>query len=231
MGESLVVWVTGASSGLGHALVHYLLGKGHRVAASVRPDASSTLFSSHQHLPNLLQLPGLLTDAQTVLEASAAIDARWGRLNLCILNAGTCDYLPADVTPNTLFTSLVQTNRQAARQVLEAATPLLVKASEPMVLGLFSQASATQQGDPTLPLSTSNSLTQWFREQRQPLQAQGIALSLIAPSSIKLPVFGKPLPPGEWTADKAAHRIVETLPGRHPELVLEALNMDALWPL
>lgn len=231
MGESLVVWVTGASSGLGHALVRYLLCNGHRVAASVRPDTPATAFPDHQDLPNLLQLPGQLTDAQAALEASAAIEARWGGLNLCILNTGTCDYLPTDVTANTLFASLVQTNWQAARHVLEAATPLLVKARKPLVLGLFSQASAAQQGDPTLPLCGSNSLAQWFREQRQPLQAQGIALSLIAPSSIKLPVFGKPLPPGEWTADKAAHRIVETLPGRHPELVLEALNMDALWPL
>ncbi|MBA1188970.1 SDR family NAD(P)-dependent oxidoreductase [Pseudomonas entomophila] len=231
MGESLVVWVTGASNGLGHALVHYLLSKGHRVAASVRPDTSATLFSDRRDPHDLLLLPGLLTDAHAVLEASAAIEARWGGLDLCLLNTGTCDYLPADVTANTLFASLAQTNRQAAKRVLEAAMPLLAKARRPRVLGLFSQASAAQQGDPTLPLSTSNSLTQWFREQRQPLQAQGIALSLIAPTSIKLPVFGKPLPPGEWSAEKAAHRIVETLPGLHPELVLEALNMEGLWPL
>ncbi|WP_434773354.1 SDR family NAD(P)-dependent oxidoreductase [Pseudomonas entomophila] len=211
--------------------MHYLLSKGHRVAASVRPDTSATLFSDRRDPHDLLLLPGLLTDAHAVLEASAAIEARWGSLDLCLLNTGTCDYLPADVTANTLFASLAQTNRQAAKRVLEAAMPLLAKARRPRVLGLFSQASAAQQGDPTLPLSTSNSLTQWFREQRQPLQAQGIALSLIAPTSIKLPVFGKPLPPGEWSAEKAAHRIVETLPGRHPELVLEALNMEGLWPL
>lgn len=231
MEESLVVWVTGASSGLGQALVHDLLSKGHRVAASVRPDVPAMAVSDLQRLPNLLQLPGPLTDPQAALEARAAIDARWGRLDLCILNAGTCDYLPADVTANTLFANLAQTNRQAASHVLEAATPLLVKARKPMVLGLFSQASAAQQGDPTLPLSPHNSLTHWFRGQRQPLQAQGIALSLVAPPSIKLPVFGAPPAPDKWTAEKAAQRIVETLPGRHPELVLEALNMEALWPL
>jgi NAD(P)-dependent dehydrogenase (short-subunit alcohol dehydrogenase family) len=231
VGESLVVWVTGASSGLGYALINYLLKKGHRVAASVRPDVSLTPFSGHEDVHNLLLVPHLLTDAQAAVETSAMIEARWGSLNLCILNAGTCDYVPAQITANTLFASIIQTNRRAARHVLEAAMPLLAKARKPLVLGLFSQASAAQEGDPALPLSTSNSLVQWFREQRQPLQAQGVGLSLIAPSSIKLPVFGRPMPPGEWTAEKAAHRIVETLPGRHPELVLEALNVDALWPL
>jgi len=188
-------------------------------------------FPDHEDLPNLLKMPGLLTDAHTALDASAAIDARWGCLDLCILNAGTCDYLPPDVTPNTLFTRLAQANWKAARHVLEAATPLLIRARKPLVLGVLSQASAAQQGDPTLPLSSGNDLAQWFREQRRPLRARGIALSLIAPPAIKLPLSGNPLPPSEWTADKAAHRIVETLPGRHPELVLEALNMDALWPL
>ncbi|MDF9618726.1 SDR family NAD(P)-dependent oxidoreductase [Pseudomonas entomophila] len=219
-------WVTGASQGLGLALVERLLEQGHRVAASGR-DSQELDALAQRHGDHLLRMPGQVQDRAQAEVASQQLQRQWGTLDGLIVNAGVCDYL-ADDTPDTaLFEMIVSSNLRATEHALAGAGPLLAKGDKPQVMAILSRYSAQQLFDPRQPADGRNSLPQWLREQRAPLKALGIDLTVVAPQSATL----AQVVPEEWTAQSAALELVARLDQRQPELVLEALCPSHLWPL
>ncbi|QXI37779.1 SDR family NAD(P)-dependent oxidoreductase [Pseudomonas xantholysinigenes] len=216
-------WVTGASQGLGLAMVEQLLDQGHRVAASGR-DSQELDALGKTHAGTLLRLPGLLTEEPDAIRRRL-LD-KWGALDGLIINAGACDYLPDNVTPGNLFEMIVHSNMDATEHALLSALPALVNGSQPQIMAIFSRYSALQLYAPTQPANDANSLPHWVRSQRDILKRQGIDLTVVAPPSPQDPVM-----PEAWTAQAAAMVLIAELDQRQPELSLEALGMNSLWPL
>jgi NAD(P)-dependent dehydrogenase (short-subunit alcohol dehydrogenase family) len=230
VGGSRSFWVTGATDGLGLALVRNLLANGQRVAASAGASEELDRLCLH-HGDRLLRLPGQLHQQPDADEAGRMIGDAWGSLDGLILNAATCDYVLPGTSDSELFEHLITTNLQAAQHCLEYATPLLAKGDTPQIMAVFSRYSATQLYAPTQFPAGWNNAVQWVREQRSSLLANGIALTVVAPQSLKNPVTAASAVPEDWTADTAALELLARLPAREPELVLETLNPSNLWPL
>lgn len=224
------VWVTGASGGLGLALVEQLLEQGALVTASGRPSVHLQDLAS-QYGSSLLLLDSDLTDPLQALRAARQIADRWGALDCLIINAGTCDYLEADIPASALFEGIVTSNLSASSHCLDAATALLHNGSSPKVLGILSRYSSLQLHEPSQPARPDNSLAHLFNSHRPTLAAQAIDLTIIAPLSLKFPAVPMPVVPEQWTAQNAADVILQHGSDRSPELVLEALNLNSLWPL
>ncbi|HDS1736665.1 SDR family NAD(P)-dependent oxidoreductase [Pseudomonas sp. BP8] len=230
MQNSRRFWITGATNGLGLALVAGLLEQGHQVAASGR-DSPQLAQLAHQHGERLLRLAWRLNEQNQAAVAAEQLQAAWAGLDGLIINAGTCDYLADDVPATDVFQAIVTSNLQASAHCLAAALPLLAEGNMPQVLAILSRHSAMQLHEPNQPLSGANSPPHWFREQRPVLQALGIDLTLVAPQSLKAPVTLAQAIPEPWTPQSAAHELLSSLAQREPELVLEALSLNSLWPL
>lgn len=116
------VWlVTGASQGLGLALVKHVLAQGQRVVATTRDAArfADTTDLQHPHL----EVIGLdLTDEAAVAQAVAQLHATYGRLDVLVNNAGfgflgaVEEASPADITG--IFEVNVFAPLRLVRQVL-----------------------------------------------------------------------------------------------------------------
>ncbi|MEW9679969.1 SDR family NAD(P)-dependent oxidoreductase [Pseudomonas sp. TE50-2] len=217
-------WITGAGHGLGLALVEQLLASGHQVAASGRDS---------QELDNLSQRHGghLMRLGDDLAGAAQRLSSRWSALDCLIINAGTCDYLPANMADAQLFEQIVSSNLRATEQCLVGALPHLAKGDQPQVMAVLSRYSALQLYEPNQPASGSNNLPQWLRLQRPALKALGIDLTVAAPQSLKGPVTSAQVIPEPWTAQSAAQELLTRLGQRQPELVLEVLEPGELWPL
>ena len=163
--------------------------------------------------------------------AAQRLSSRWSTLDCLIINAGTCDYLPADVADVQLFEQIVTSNLRATEQCLVGALPHLAKGEKPQVMAVLSRYSALQLYEPNQPASGGNSLPKWLRQQRSTLQALGIDLTIVAPRSLKDPVTSAQVIPEPWTAQSAAQELLARLDQRQPELVLEVLEPNELWPL
>ena len=81
-----VVWIVGASSGIGQALAHALHQQGAQVAVSARNAASLTQFASTH--PGALVLPLDVSDAAALRGAVQTIVAQHGRIDLTVFCAG-----------------------------------------------------------------------------------------------------------------------------------------------
>jgi NAD(P)-dependent dehydrogenase (short-subunit alcohol dehydrogenase family) len=224
------VWVTGTGSGLGFALVDYLLEQGAQVAASGRAcEALQDL--ARQHHPRLLLLDGNLTEACDARQAAKHIADRWGALDCLIINAGTCDYLAINTPAAAVFEGIVSSNLSASRHCLESALPLLQRGHLPQVAGILSRYSSLQLYESNQPATADNSLMQLFDSQRAALKAQAVDLTIIAPLNLKFPQVPTRVIPEQWTAPSAAEVILNHLPDRSANLVLEVLQLNTLWPL
>lgn len=81
-----VIWITGASSGIGEALALSYARDGATVAATARNvDALRSLEAQN---PNIKAFPGDVTDRAAVGRIAAEIEATFGPIELAILNAG-----------------------------------------------------------------------------------------------------------------------------------------------
>ncbi|MGO3986976.1 SDR family oxidoreductase [Pseudomonas sp. SAS7] len=230
MTDSRSFWVTGASNGLGLALVERLLEQGHRVAASAKESDELNRLAA-QHGRRFLRLPWRLHAEPDAADACQQICHAWGSLDGLIINAGTSDYLPDDVADSELFEAIASTNQLAGELCLTKALPLLAKGDSPQVMALFNRYSALQLYAPTQVIAGWNNLPQWMREQRKPLKELGIGLTVVAPQSLKVTVTSVQAIPEQWTPQSVAQELLRRWPQGEPELILETLDVSSLWPL
>lgn len=224
------VWVTGASSGLGLALVEQLLEQGAWVAASGR--ASQALQAlSQQHPARLRLLDHNLINSVEAAKAARHIADQWGALDGLIINAGTCDYLALDTPTAAIFEGIVSSNLSAASHCLSSARVLLQGGVSPQVVAVLSRYSSLQLHKPGQPALPNSSLTLLFNSQRESLATQAIDLTVIAPLSLEMQQAPVHVTPEPWTAQRTANAILKRLPGHSAHLVLEALHQNNLWPL
>ena len=91
-----LVWITGASYGLGREVALQLAARGDRVAVSAR--SADKLKALAGEAPEGCILPYELdvTDRQAVADTVARIEAEHGPIDIALLNAGTHEPVSAD---------------------------------------------------------------------------------------------------------------------------------------
>ena len=120
-GRGGIVWITGASSGIGRALGP---ASGARRAGAWSPPPATRRRSRHwrpKRVRNLSALPLDTTDASACETAIALIEAEIGPIGLAVLNAGT--HLPTPATKFAVapFRHLVETNLMGTVNALAPA--------------------------------------------------------------------------------------------------------------
>lgn len=120
-----VVWLVGASTGIGRAVAQALHAQGARVIVSAR--SASALDEFTQAHPGSHALPVDVTDRQALKQAAQSIVASAGRLDLVLFCAG--HYRPMRATEMDLDEALKhqQVNLTGAWHLLDAVLPVLLK--------------------------------------------------------------------------------------------------------
>lgn len=215
------VWVVGASTGIGKALVREL------------DSAERTLYVSARNVSGLDQLrdrsaaailpyPLDITDSVAVEKAAAAIGQSANGLDLLIVNAGTCEYIDSDRIDTDAVRRVLETNFLGAGSVVNASLPLLrrAKALRPDInpqLVLVS-SSVTYQALPRAgAYGASKAALRYFAEcLKIDLQKEGIDVRIVSPGFVKTPLTDKNDfdMPFLLSAEVAARRIVRGLGGK-----------------
>jgi len=143
-----VALVTGASQGIGRAIAEALLQQGWQVALLGRslPRLQAVLAGlPPAQAAAALPLQADVTDAEAVAAAFAAVQARWGRLDLLFNNAGVFfASAPIDETPLAAWRQSVDTNLTGMFLCLQQAFRLM-KAQQPPGGRILNNGSVSAQ--------------------------------------------------------------------------------------
>ena len=205
------IWLTGASSGIGAALVEQLACEGHNLIISGRrPQPLDTLA---QRWPEHIKTAVADTTSREELAAIRGDLNQFGDLDMAILNAGTCEYLEiADYDSSVIEANLI-TNLLGTARSLDIALPALRATrakGKPATLVIVSSSAWWFPFSRAEGYGASKAgLTYFAQSLRADLAAEGIDVVVVSPGFVKTPLTDRndfPMP-FMVTAEAAAHRI------------------------
>ena len=119
------VWVIGASTGIGEAVGHLLLGAGARVAFSAR--SLDKLTATTVNLPGALALALDVTDSDGVAAVCKRLVAEWGGIDLVLVVAGGYNEMRSDSFDLALANGLIDLNLRGVFNCLAPVLPQLLR--------------------------------------------------------------------------------------------------------
>ena len=203
-----VVWMVGASTGIGRATAARLHGLGATVVVSARSAAALDAFVAGH--PGAQALPLDVTDRQAVQQAALDVTAGHGRIDLVVYCAGTYKSMRATEFDLDVALQHQQVNYVGALHLLGAVLPVLLRQNA----GHLSLVSSVA-GYRGLPQSlaygpTKAALINLAETLYLDLQPRGIGISVVNPGFVETPLTAgnEFRMPALITPEEAAQEIV-----------------------
>lgn len=204
-------WVTGASSGIGYELALQLAARGVRVAATAR--SGDKLVALAGQSTNIIPFPADVTDTNGMRAVHEGICAKFGAIDLAILNAGIWDQARASTFDAAKAGATMAVNYSGIANALEPLIPPMI-ARRAGHIALVSSVA----GYRGLPLAVyygpSKAAAISLAEVLQcELARHGVRISIVNPGFIETPMTAANTFPMPFIlkADDAARRILRGL--------------------
>jgi len=177
--------VTGAARGIGLATAQWFLAQGHTVALlDIDGPALDAAASELSETARLLVLHADVRDAAQVAQAVASVDARFGRLDALVNNAGIAVFKPLLDTAFDEWRDVMATNLDGPFLCTQAAAPLMLKHGGGAVVNIAS-ISGLRASTLRVAYGTSKAaLIHLTKQQAAELGDLGIRVNAIAPGPV-----------------------------------------------
>ncbi|MEP2650951.1 MAG: SDR family NAD(P)-dependent oxidoreductase [Paraglaciecola sp.] len=224
------VLITGATSGIGKALVEIYAKNGFKVLAAGRD--STKLANLKEIYPSIQTLNFDVTQLQQTLAAADEVN----NIDQLILNAGNCEYMET-VTPfdSALFERVIRTNLLSVGYCLEAFLPKLTRSGQ---IGIVSSSVTYLAFTQSQAYGASKAgLNYLAKSLSVDLANHEIGVSLIQPGFVETPLTDKNTfeMPGKVTAEFAARTIFNGMRAKKhsikfPTIFINILRLLSILP-
>lgn len=182
-----IVWITGASSGIGEALAHAFAREGSRLVLSARREAELNRVAAALALPpgRVLVLPMDVTDTASMTEHVNRVLAVFGGIDIVVLNAGLSQRSLAADTPLEVDRYLMEVNFFGVIALTKAVLPSMLARKK----GLFVPVSSIA-GHVAAPMRTGYAASKfavrgYFDALRAEIWRDGLWVTTICPGYIR----------------------------------------------
>lgn len=217
----MIIWIAGASSGIGAALAKTYASAGHTVFASARSaDKLQALATeSGEWAGKVVALPCDVTDNESVLAAVKEIELT-GPIDKAILNAGFYDPIELSELDLEHFTSTYDVNLYGVVRCFLALLPGMKGAGHGQVAIVSSVSGYTGLPRAAAYGSSKAALINLAESLQPECKAVGVDVRLICPGFVRSPLTDKNSfeMPFIIEAEEAAERIVKGLNGNSFEI-------------
>ncbi|MGI1678489.1 MAG: SDR family NAD(P)-dependent oxidoreductase [Cellvibrionaceae bacterium] len=202
-GNQEVVWVTGASSGIGRGLAKRLAEQGSCVIASAR--SIDILKDLSQENKNITPRSLDVCDANSLSAAATDIQNQFGYIDKVIINAGSCEYFDVTDPDWDMMRRVMEVNYFGSINTVAQALPLLRNAisknksehsnnlenKQPEIIVIASLASVVPFPRAEAYGSSKAALQYFFESLRVDLAKENIAVTIVQPGFVKTPLTDK----------------------------------------
>ena len=180
-----VALVTGANAGMGLAIALALLEAGYRVAATdLRTDAVATTLAAHGDRLACFVMD--VSDHAQVQAVCGAVDAHFGRIDVCVNNAGFLAYANCEQTTPALWHKTLRVNLDGVFFVSQCVAPGMKARGFGRIVNMASFGAKTGGLSPVPAYAASKggviSLTFSFARE---YAAFGVTCNALAPTFVK----------------------------------------------
>ena len=229
-----VVAVTGASSGIGRALVILLVARGATVIGSARrrhrlEELESEVASLPSPRGRFVPFVGDITDPAARAGIAASVnEIGEGRLDLLVNNAGVGAIGPfTDASPSRLR-EVMEVNFFAPVELTRVLVPCLRKGHAPVICCIGSVLGHRAVPDKSEYCASKFALHGWCDSVRAELKSAGIQVTLVSPSTTRSEFFDSLVDTdpeqtsssiGSWSPERVARTTLAAIRNRRSEVI------------
>lgn len=201
-----VVWITGASSGIGEALAMAFAAEGARLVLSARREAELQRVAKQTALPDLdlLVLPFDLSDTSGATALSAAVMNKFGRIDILVNNGGFSQRAEAMKTSEKLARELMEVNYFSAVNLSQSVLPYMKRQKSGQIVVISSIAGKFGFYLRSSYSAAKHALHGYFESLRLETEQYGIKILLVCPGKVKTAVSLNAV-----TSSGAAHNVMD----------------------
>jgi NADP-dependent 3-hydroxy acid dehydrogenase YdfG len=184
--ERQVALITGASHGLGLAIARALGAEGAAIACVARAgkELDEAVASLRAGGVDAVAAAADVTNAAEVERAVQATVAKWSRLDIVVLNAGTWKGAALHETGEALWDQLLDLNLKGAFLTLKAALPTLIARRRGTIVGIASLGAFVGQPNASAYAASKWGLRGLLESAALEVKPHGIRVSIVAPHNI-----------------------------------------------
>jgi NAD(P)-dependent dehydrogenase (short-subunit alcohol dehydrogenase family) len=186
--DGKVVWLTGASRGLGQAIALALARAGASLMLCARsPEALGRVATEVRALGGEAQvMVGSISDPAVIARAAAAVGQRWGRLDALVNNAGISpSFTRAEQLDESIWREVLEVNLSAPLGCCRAALPWLEQARGGAIVNISSVHGARAHERLIAYAASKGGLEMITRTLAVEWAARGIRVNAVAPGYLE----------------------------------------------
>jgi NADP-dependent 3-hydroxy acid dehydrogenase YdfG len=191
MAASRIVWITGASSGIGRALAEEFASHGDSIAASARTYSNlSTLQSQIESASGLCKVFQCdVADADQVRASSEAIASTLGPVDILVNNAGVTYFKDFTATTVAQFDEVIATNLRGLFLTTRAVLPGMLERGGGMIMNVLSFAAKTVYTGSSVYAASKAGAEAMMNVLRAETRSKGIKIVNVYPGAVFTPIW------------------------------------------
>lgn len=219
-----VLWITGASSGIGAALAKEASRRGASLVVSGRNTPALITLAEACGPARIAILPFNLADKEGRLEAARKAPECFGRVDCLILNAGVSQRSRFADTSADVFDRIMETNFRASVDLARAILPGMIERGSGAIACVSSVAGLMGAPWRTAYSASKHALGGFFSSLRTELSGSGVHITMIFPGFVRTAISQNAL-----SGDGSSHGILDPLQasGQDPEVTARKI-LDAI---
>lgn len=180
-----VIWLTGASKGIGYQLATSLHQQGAKLILSSRDTSKLDEFSE------VMRVDCDVTNQEQIQNVVDKIEHRYGQLDCIILNAGDAEYVDIHHFNSGPYRRMIEVNFFSQVIAVECCLPLLRKSRSPYIVAMSSSVAWTGLSRGHAYSASKAASRNFFQGLALDLSKEGIAVSIISPGFVRTPLTDK----------------------------------------